>query len=152
MQIQTRYLGTIEVEEKQIVHFPKGLPAFEDQQQFVFLPFDDDGIFFYMQSADDANLCLVVCDPFRFFPQYQIDLGDNECQLLEINEPGDVALFAILTIPEDFRRTTANLMAPLVINTRINLGLQFIPPNSDYSTKELIFPAVHNKNAAGEGK
>ena len=49
MQLETKYLGAIEVEEKEIIRFPQGLPAFEDQQQFVFLPFDDDGIFFYMQ-------------------------------------------------------------------------------------------------------
>jgi flagellar assembly factor FliW len=152
MQIQTKYLGNIEVEEKQIIRFPKGLPAFEGQQQFVFLPFDDDGIFFYMQSLEDTELCLIVCNPFQFFPNYQIDLGDQECQLLEVNGPDDVALMAILTIPEDFRHTTANLLAPVVINTRANLGLQFIPADSDYTTKESIFPGIHKNVAAGEGK
>lgn len=152
MQIQTRYLGAVDVEETQIISFPKGVPAFEDHQQFVFLPFDDDGVFFYMQSLKDTNLCLIVCDPFRFFPDYQIDLGDQECELLEVNAPGDIALLTILTIPEDFRQTTANLLAPLVINTRSNLGLQFIPANSDYSTKQPIFPVINSQNAAGEGK
>jgi len=152
MEIQTKYLGTIEVEEKQIIRFPQGLPGFEDQQQFVFLPFDEDGIFFYMQSLQNPQLCLIVCNPFQFFPNYQIDLGDQECKLLEVNGPDDVALLAILTIPEDFRQTTANLMAPLVINTQSNLGLQFIPAISDYTTKEPIFPGIHKKVAAGEGK
>jgi flagellar assembly factor FliW len=152
MEIQTKYLGTIEVEEKQIIRFPQGLPAFEDQQQFVFLPFDEDGTFFYMQSLQNEQLCLIVCNPFQFFPNYQIDLGEQECKLLEVKGPDDVALMAILTIPEDFRKTTANLLAPLVINTRTNLGLQFIPTDSDYNTKEYIFPGIHKNVAAGEGK
>jgi len=152
MQIQTKYLGTVDVEENQIIRFPKGIPAFEEHQQFVFLPFDDDGIFFYMQSLQDANLCFITCDPFRFFPDYQIDLGDQECELLEVKGPEDIALLTILTIPEDFRQTTANLLAPVVINTRANLGLQFIPTDSDYTTKQYIFPGIHKNVAAGEGK
>jgi hypothetical protein len=39
-----------------------------------------------------------------------------------------------------------------VINTRANLGLQFIPTDSDYTTKEYIFPGIHKNVAAGEGK
>ena len=152
MEIQTKYLGTIEVEDKQIIRFPQGLPAFEDQQQFVFLPFDEDGTFFYMQSLQNEQLCLIVCNPFQFFPDYQIDLGEQECKLLEVNGPDDVALMAILTIPEDFRHTTANLLAPVVVNTRTNLGLQFIPTDSDYTTKESIFPEIHKNVAAREGK
>lgn len=152
MQLETKYLGNIEVEEKQIIRFPKGLPAFEGQQQFVFLPFDEDGIFCYMQSLQNTQLCLIVCNPFQFFPNYQIDLGEQECKLLEVNGPDDVALMAILTIPEDFRQTTANLLAPLVINTRTSLGLQFIPADSDYTTKESIFPEIHKNVAAREGK
>lgn len=152
MEIQTKYLGTIEVEEKQIIRFPQGLPAFEDHRQFVFLPFDDRGIFFYMQSVTDEELCLIVCDPFCFFPEYQIDLGDHECQQLGIEDASDVAVFTILTIPDNFREATANLLAPVVINIRTNLGLQFIPTDSDYNTKEYIFPGIHKNVAAGEGK
>lgn len=148
MQIKTRYLGDVEIEEKQVIHFPGGLPAFEDHKKYVFLPFDDSGIFFYMQSIDNTELCLVVCDPFRFFPDYEIDLGEQECQLLEITEPGDIAMFAILTIPENFQETTANLLAPLVVNVSVNLGLQFIPSISDKSTKHPIFPPVPEQSAA----
>jgi len=152
MQIPTKYMGEIDVEESRIIRFPKGVPAFEEHQQFVFLPFDDEGTFFYMQSLKDVDLCLIVCDPFKFFPDYQIELDDQNCELLEVNGPEDIALLTILTIPEDFRLTTANLLAPLVINTRLKLGLQFIPANSDYTTKEPIFPEIHKKAAAGEGK
>ena len=38
--------STIEVEEKQIIRFPQGLPAFEDHRQFVFL-LSMIGIFLY---------------------------------------------------------------------------------------------------------
>lgn len=152
MQIKTKYLGLVEVEEKQVFHFPKGLPAFEDQRQFVFLPFDDRGIFFYMQSVTDTELCLVVCDPFCFFPEYQIDLGDHECEQLGIEDVSDVALFAILTIPDDFREATANLLAPVVINIKTNLGLQYIPRISEYTTKHSIFPDINSQSAVGKGK
>lgn len=152
MLIATKFMGKIEVEENQLVHFPNGIPAFEEYQDYFFLPFDDSGFFFYMQSVKDADLCLVVCDPFRFFPDYEVDLGEPECQLLEVKEPQDVALYAILTIPDDFRETTANLLAPLVVNTRNNLGLQFIPTVSDNTTKQRIFPSVDKNAASGEGK
>jgi flagellar assembly factor FliW len=71
---------------------------------------------------------------------------------LGIEDASDVAVFTILTIPDNFREATANLLAPVVINIRTNLGLQYIPRISDYTTKHSIFPAINSQSAVGKGK
>ncbi|MGR6837099.1 flagellar assembly protein FliW [Syntrophomonas erecta] len=156
MKLQSVYLGELEVDDQQVMTFPKGIPAFENQTKFVFLPVDDQGTFFYMQSVTSPELCLITANPFVFFPDYQFDLGEQEQVLLEIKDQQDIVVLVILNVPEEFQKTTANLMAPLIINHRTRLGLQYVPGQTSYRTKHLIFPpaekAAPQAAAAREGR
>jgi flagellar assembly factor FliW len=40
VKMETKYIGTMEVEKERLIHFEKGIPAFESEQTFVLLPFD----------------------------------------------------------------------------------------------------------------
>ena len=54
MQIKSTRFGEFEVPEDLVVQFPEGLPGFEDQKQFAFLPYtveEDNSPFAYMQSV-----------------------------------------------------------------------------------------------------
>lgn len=154
MKIVSSLLGELEIDEEQVINFPEGLPAFEDQRRFIIMPMDENGLFFYLQAVDNPDLCFIMADPFPFFPNYEAELGDEEVGKLNVAEAGNnISLFTILTIPEDFKNTTANLLAPILINGKQKIGLQFILINNDYNTKHLIFPpgkSAENKTA-GEG-
>lgn len=155
MKIESLALGTVEIEEKDIISFPEGLPAFEEEKRFVIIPVEAEGPFYYMQSVDNRELCFMLADPFVFFPNYEIKLGEEEEKKIKAEADGkNLAVFVILTVPEDYRLTTANLLAPLIINTREKIGLQFVAVDSDYNTKHLIFPqaAEGARCAAGEGR
>ena len=41
MKLQTKYFGEIEYEESEILTFPVGLFGFEEEHQFLLLPFED---------------------------------------------------------------------------------------------------------------
>ena len=47
-------------------------------------------------------------------------------------------LFAIVTIPEDSRRMTANLQGPVIINRRTRVGRQFISPSPRWGIRHFI--------------
>ncbi|WP_186441844.1 flagellar assembly protein FliW, partial [Bacillus licheniformis] len=49
-----------------------------------------------------------------------------------------VEVMAILTIEEPFEKSTANLMAPIVVNRRKMLAKQVILHDSSYLTKQPI--------------
>lgn len=154
MRIRSPLFGEMDIDPEQILHFPEGLPAFNDQRRFVILPMDKNSPFYYLQAVDNADLCFLLADPFPFWPHYQAELGDAEVQKLQAAQDGsNISLFTILTIPADFKNTTANLLAPLIINTERKIGLQIILANADYTTKHPLFSATPSEKnqLAGEG-
>ena len=151
MQINTRLFGELKITEKDIINFPEGIPGFESDKQYILLPLEEKAPFYYLQSVNTSDLCLLMIDPFIFFPDYQIELSEGAIKQLQL--PSDnppIAVYCILTIPGDFKLATANLMAPIIINAEKKLGLQFIPEKTDYITKHPIFP--QEKPVAEEGK
>ncbi|MGI5911535.1 MAG: flagellar assembly protein FliW [Syntrophomonadaceae bacterium] len=151
MQIKTAFFGELNISANDIIHFPEGLPAFETEKQFILIPLEENSPFFYLQSVKRADLCLLLADPFTFFPGYEVELADTVLKQLEIpEEKPPLIVLSVLTVPGDFKKTTANLMAPVIINIEKKIGLQYIPEKTDYNTKHPLFP--ENKKRAEEGK
>lgn len=149
MQLQTALLGELEIDENHIITFPEALPGFAEEREFVLIPLAENSPFGYLQSIKTMDLCLVVADPFAFFVDYEIELdAESLIKLKIIDGKTNFALYNILTIPEDFKQTTANLLAPIIINADKKTGLQFIASNSDYTTKHFIFPQKTSENIA----
>ena len=139
MKIYTKYHGEIEIEEKNVVHFPQGIPGFIEEKEFILLPFSEDGIFKILQSIKETQIAFVVTNPFAFFKEYDFVLDDQPIQVLELTSEQDVDSYVILTLNEKIGQTTANLQAPIVINKKINRGKQVVLNKSNYTTKHLIF-------------
>jgi flagellar assembly factor FliW len=53
-------------------------------------------------------------------------------------------VYSIVVVPEDIRKMTANLMAPVVINNRLKLGKQIVLDNNIYKTKHYIFEEIRD--------
>ncbi|WMJ19734.1 flagellar assembly protein FliW [Geobacillus kaustophilus] len=139
MNIDTKYHGTVAVNEQDIVHFPHGLPGFADEKRFVLLPLADTP-FVILQSVDTPALGFVLIEPFSYFPSYEFELDEGTVEQLNIESERDVAVYVILTVADPFHETTANLQAPVVINARKRLGKQVILTNPPYKTKHRLFP------------
>jgi len=154
MQIKSRLLGDIDAEESQLIYFPEGIPAFEAEKRFVLVELQKDAPFFCLQSVTNPDLCFVLADPFAFFPDYQVELDKEEEKRLQLKDVSEASLFVILTVPEDFRQTTANLLAPLVINRTSRQGWQYVPVKSPYGTRHPLFrdSGTLPEAAAGEGR
>ncbi len=154
MKIQSKMLGEMEIEESAVIHFPDGIPAFEEERRFAIIPMDESGPFYYLQGLKRSELCLIIADPFVFFPDYQIDVPEQELQRIKAEDGENISLLTVLAIPVDFKHTTANLFAPLIIDTKSRQGIQFIPDKSNYSTKHMIFTKEYavSRAAAGQGE
>ncbi len=144
MKVNTKYLNEVEIDSDQIIIFPEGLPAFENERRFIIIPFDQDSPFFYLQSVGNAQLCFILADMFTFFPDFELKIDPREIESLQVEADDQVSLnvFALLTIPHVFADTTANLLAPLIINFEQRIGMQIIPQTSQYNTKHPLFPEV----------
>ena len=138
MIIQTKFLGQIELDEKDVILFEKGIPGFEDLKKFTFLPMEDNAVMYFLQSVENDFLCFIVVSPFVIEPDYDIELNADVIGSLEIEKPEDVQLFAIMNIAEKLKDSTVNLRAPLVVNLKNNKGVQVVLDNDKYHIKHKL--------------
>jgi flagellar assembly factor FliW len=139
LKIETKYTGTIEIEESRVICFEKGIPAFEEEKSFVLLPFEEGTPFYVLQSTTALEVAFIVINPFQFVPGYQVKLPESTIDQLDIQSEEEVATFVMLTVKEPFEETTANLQAPVIINATKQKGKQLLLSNTDYLTKQKIF-------------
>jgi len=146
LKINSLYYGELEVVEEVVISFPHGLPGFENHRKFVLLPIKDVGSLYFLQSLAEKDICFTLADPEPFFQDYQPEFSVEDIETLTVKEEDELQAYVILTIPEDFKKSTANLLSPVLINTSRSIGMQIIPAKSVYTTKQLLFTA----NEAGE--
>ncbi|GAF21762.1 flagellar assembly factor FliW [Bacillus sp. JCM 19047] len=66
MQLETNYLGTIEVEDGNKLHFSLGIPGFPEEKEFVLLPFPESD-FYLLQSIAQKHVAFVCLNPFSIW-------------------------------------------------------------------------------------
>jgi len=139
MQLNTKHFGVIELNEEDTIDFPEGVPGFESVKKFVLLgKTEEDTPFQWLQGVDNTDLAFVVIDPRTFKPDYVADVEEYDVEILEVKDPDKVLIRTIVVVPEDISKMTANLKAPVLINTENNRGKQVILSNPDYSIKHYI--------------
>jgi flagellar assembly factor FliW len=133
MKIESPRFGALEIEQEKIIEFPAGLPGLEHCKRFsLFHEEGSEPVVFTLQSLDDPELALPIADPVRFGFHYELTLAEEDVALLQLDSATDAAVAVILRrtdTQEPHRRSTdarvsANVMAPLVINTRQRRGMQ----------------------------
>jgi flagellar assembly factor FliW len=139
MLINTKFLGNIEIEEKDIISFEHGLPGFNMLNDFILLPVEGNDALSYMQSLQETNVCFILMNPFLIVEDYEIDISEETVAKLEIAKPEDICLHSILTITDNIKDITANLAAPIVINTVNNKAVQEILNDSRYGIKYKLY-------------
>lgn len=140
MKIKTTNFGEIEIEKDKIIYFPEGIPAFEEEKEFVIILNDDkENPFHWLQSVKNPKLSFIILNPFEIFNDYDILLPETAINKLKIENQEYVAIYTIVVIPEDITKMTTNLLGPIVINTKEKLGKQVILDDNRYTTKHFIF-------------
>ncbi|MCM3602652.1 flagellar assembly protein FliW [Robertmurraya korlensis] len=138
MIINTKYHGEYETSDGEVLHFPKGIPGFPDEKQFVIIPLEADDTFMILQSVKTFELAFVLINPFQYFPNYDFTLDETTIEKLAIHSPEDIAVYSILTVHDPFEKTTANLQAPVIINLKNKRGKQVILNIDTYTTRHNI--------------
>lgn len=142
MNIETKYLGEIELSEENIIEFPNGLLGFESSKEFVLLDVPENTYFKFLQDIHNSYISFLLLNPWDFFKDYDVELSDEELEKIGIshNEKSHMSIYSVVTLGQEFKSSTTNLLAPIVINFDINKGRQFILNDSIYTTKHKLFP------------
>lgn len=148
MILNTSNFGRLAVDEAGTIEFPQGIPGFEDRRRFLPLQLPVRPGIIFLQSLDQADLCFLAVAVKRVRPDYELELGPDELELLELPPSSrprlgtDVIALGILSL-EEGQEPSVNLLAPLVIHMRTRRAVQAIRPDGRYQAREALAAAEH---------
>ncbi|MDR3278948.1 MAG: flagellar assembly protein FliW [Synergistaceae bacterium] len=150
IKVTSTRFGELEVENEDVIHFPVGIPGFEDKHEWLLVG-DDDNAIMWMHSAEDGALALPVTTPEAVKPDYNAQIPRESLEPLgEVNE-GEVALLIVVTIPPNAPwDMTANLKAPIVVNRAKKIAMQAIALNEDYDFRFPVLDTEARERIRGE--
>jgi flagellar assembly factor FliW len=152
-RIQTKCFGEVDYSPEAVFEFPQGMPGFETEHAFLFMNQPATYPLMFMQSLSRADLCFILLPVLAADPQYQLCVSDEDLATLCLpasKQPGigqDILCAAMVCTGNAERPDpTVNLLAPIVVNLKGQIGIQAIQTPSRYSyrhpliTPELITP------------
>jgi flagellar assembly factor FliW len=130
--------GNIEYRSEDVLVFPEGVPSFEHLRRFILVRTEQYTPFYFLTSEDRPAIrfpCLAIC---LLDPAYRAEVT-QESSASGIFDPGeysvgqpDILLLAVVTLPRD-GEPTANLLAPVLIDSRRRVGAQIVLEGARYS-------------------
>ncbi len=141
MEVETKTMGLVQVDDSRVLNFPKGLFGFEDYHKYALIEAEYEP-FFWLQSLDEKGLAFLLVDPFLIVNDYELDIDDKMLSDIGISSPTDVYVWSVVTVPADGGPVTANLQGPLVVNRKTQTALQVILSDSKWTTKHNIIKAL----------
>lgn len=126
MNINTKFLGEVNIDEKEIIQFSNGLPGFENVKEFIILPLENESSFAILQSIKEPEIGFVIAVPFIFKENYEFDLLEEDKEELKVDSLDNLIIYSIVTLKDPFNSSTINLQAPLLINHNKRLAKQIV--------------------------
>lgn len=151
MQINTKNFGEVTYCEDDILTFDTPLSGLPNSTKYILMCRDEDELFYWLQSIDEPNLSLCLIDMFKIMPDYNPEVPENQVMALGEVNFDYIKTYNILVIPEDIKQMTANLLAPIVINTKTNKSAQIITTN-DNELSFKIFEKLESSKNSNNGK
>jgi flagellar assembly factor FliW len=140
--VETTHFGQIEFEEASVVIFPAGLPGFEERRRFLPLQFTDSAPLVFLQSVEVSGLCFVTVPIQAVDREYQLHVSEEDLESIGLDanrQPtvgSETLCLAVLSIRET--GPTANLLAPVLINTKNRLAVQAMQEGCGYSHQYVL--------------
>ena len=126
MKLQTKYFGEIDYEPAESIRFPAGMFGFDDEHDFLLLPFEGSGhSMLCLQSIATPALAFILLDPFSLCPDYTPVLRKTELELF----------YVLCAVKNPVAASTVNLKCPVVINPGTNEARQIIMETEAYDMR-----------------
>lgn len=145
MKYTTTRFGEIEFREDTALEFPEGIIGFEGYSKYVILGDNDNSMFCWLQSLENPDLAFVIVCPYDFMKNYSFEVSNPDVEFLSVTDNKALVVYAIVVIPEDPSKMTANLQAPLVINSSNRKGRQVVSLNPSHKLRHMILEEMQQK-------
>lgn len=136
VQLRSRF-AEVDVNPRDVVLFPDGLPGYEGTRAFVVLDNPETAPLKILHAVDAAEPCFLTVDPKTVLPSYRCELGAAD--RLRLGADDESALLWLAIVMADERGDlSVNLRAPIVINPTSMIGRQVMPNNCVYPLHHAI--------------
>jgi len=135
VHIRSGVFGDLDIRTEDVLFFPKGMLGFPECRRFALLRGEREGLF-WLQSMEYATLAFLLVDPFVVERGYSFDVPPAQLLELGANDPSDIGLLAVVTLPANRSdMPTVNLQGPLIINFRTRRAKQLVSMEGDFSVR-----------------
>jgi len=153
MLLKTKHFGEIEIDEKNVLKFDNGLPGFEPCKKYILLGNEEEASpFRWLQCVDQPEVAFAIADPFPIVRDYDFELDDESAKKLGIEKSEDVAVYVIVVVPEDYKKMSMNLKAPLIVNSRNKKGTQIILDTDKYTVRHYILDELRRQEVSADAR
>lgn len=123
-------------DELPIIELAAPMPGFPAHRRFALVRLDEEGLLYALTSVDDPELRFLVAPPANLFPDYQPEIDDNSLGLLGNPTADQLLTMVVLTAGEE--ETSANLLAPIIINQQSLKAVQVILTGTGMPVRQLL--------------
>lgn len=139
MELRSKYFHDIAYEETDIIRFPNGLFGFEEEREFLILPFaGSEGTLLCLQSVRTPALAFVAVNPFSLRPDYAPELSEEELRLLGVSRSQELCFYALCVVREPVGESTVNLKCPVAVNIDRREAMQVILDTNAYHMRHRL--------------
>ncbi|MCI8840533.1 MAG: flagellar assembly protein FliW [Oscillospiraceae bacterium] len=139
MKLHTKYFGEIEYLEEDLLHFTAGPFGFEEEREFLLLPFEGSaGTLLCFQSTRTPALAFVAMDPFALLPEYAPVLQPQELEELGVSDSQELGFYVLCVVKKPVSDSTVNLKCPVAINPDTRAARQVILESDVYEMRHSL--------------
>lgn len=139
MKINNKYFGEIEYEACEKLSFPDGLFGFEEQKEFLPIPFEEGtDTLICLQSLVDPALSFILLNPFAFFTDYDPKISGEDRTAIGSPRDEDISYYVIGVIRDQVADSTVNLKAPIAVNSKTRSARQIILEDPAYTFRHAL--------------
>ena len=130
MKIDIERLGlkNVAVDPQTLFTFPAGIAGFEHCKSYKLFHEEKPGAaptVFWLQSVDDSEVTFPIVAPESLDIEYQIELSDDDCALIGLHAPEEVAVVLVVyRDPAAGGKIAANTRSPVILNLKARKGMQ----------------------------
>ncbi len=130
MLVNTSRFGKVEIDDRRIIHFSKGILGFPAQVRYVLLQPNAESSFYWLQCIDEPTLAFIVTDPANFVPTYRVPVKIEQVREMGLNSLDEAQVFVIVN--RHGNTLTGNLQGPLVVDVNKRTGEQLVLSDRQY--------------------
>lgn len=124
-------------ETETVISFTEGLIGFPGMKECVLVNDPEFSPFMWLASTADKSLRFVIAETATIFPKVDFQSIFEKTFLKEAVDE-DTLVLSLVKVSSDWRATTFNLKAPILINPHKRKGVQVVLSGSDLTHDERI--------------